>query len=1078
MKRITVIYIILCSIMALPAFAQKGMLVQGYVKDAVTGESLPGASIVEIDKEERFVSGAVTDLNGFFMIKLTEESARLRIGFVGYDTKVVAVNGRREINLDMDESNTKLETVVIQEERYTSDGMINFKDRATSIAQVKLEDLSPMGATSVSEMLQGGISGVDITMVSGDPGAGAQIRIRGTSTITGDREPLIILDGMPYDVEIDNNFDFNAADQRDFGALLSIPPSDIESIEILKDAASAAIWGAKAANGVIQVTTKRGRKIKPRLQYVYKGFVSEQPDAIPMLSGGDYVTYQTDSRFNVAGKFLPDGQFNELKQNRDWNLYHNYNQDTDWLGAITEQYAPTHDHNISISGGGDKARYHVSAGYLSQAGTTKGTNLDRYNIRANLDYNVSNRLKISTDFMYTRKDQDKNYYGDERAVAYQKMPNQSIYERDTANNLTGRYFLDSRPEAFEKLRNPLSSDRTGLYNPVAVINEARHKYIENRFRSVFRAKYSLRDDLEINTDISFDLVNGTTDKFMPYEASSADWSSSATNVSWRGSSESFYVQSLTRVLYMPKIGENHSLTISGTWGAGLNQSNSYSVTAGGLPSGEFNSPGAGGLAPAGLSAGDGQGRNVFGLLQGVYTYKQRYILHTGSRFDASSQFGPETTWGAFPFAAVAWQLGREPFMEDVEWLTDLKLKADIGVTGRAPGGFNHYSIYSAGGSYYTGNVVYPANAKLNNLKWERLVGLNVGMEASLWEDRLNFEVEYYEKNTEDLLWPLKVPTSSGYVSMTRNDGRMTNKGVDLSFRAIPVKTKDWRVEFSFNIAKNINAVEEVPDNFSLESGNVLENGQYATRVVEGNPIGGFYGYRYKGVYKTIDDAVVRDKNGEIVYDQSTGKPLNMLMGGSGNRYRFVGGDAMYEDINNDGLIDESDVVYLGSSNKDFSGGFGFRVNYKKFRISSRFVYAVGHDIVNLARMNSENMYETANQSQATMKRWRFPGDETDMPRAIYKVGYNWLGSDRFVEDGSYLRWRSLTVDYRFDKNWLKRFHATDLSVFFTALNLYTFTNYTGQDPEVPLGSDPYAFGMDRSTTPPSKSYQVGLTLIF
>ncbi|BDD09965.1 SusC/RagA family TonB-linked outer membrane protein [Fulvitalea axinellae] len=1063
---------LLCSVMSFRAVAQKGMLVQGHVKDATTGEALVGVTIVEVDKENRFVQGVPTDLNGFYMIKLTEENSRLRFAYIGYDKITEVVNGRAVLNVNMQEANTRLETVEVRGDRYTSDGLISLKDKATAIAQVKLDDLDQMGVASVDEMLQGQISNVDITAVSGDPGAGMQIRIRGTATINGDREPLIVLDGLPYDVRIDNTFDFNSADSRDYGALLSISPDDIASIEILKDAASAAIWGSKAANGVIQITTRRGRKMKPQLRYNYKGFLSVQPDAIPMLSGPDYVTYQKEARFNVKGSFA-DSDIPELNYDKDWELYHNYSQDTDWLGAIT-QTARSDEHNVSLAGGGEKARYRVGMGYFNQEGTTRETLLQRLSFRANLDYNVTDRLKISTDFSYTRSDNDRTYYGDERSVAYKKMPNQSIYERDSLNNLTGRYFLDTRPSAFESRRTPLNSG--GMYNPVAVIDKARHNYLESRFRSVFRIKYNVTDYLLLMNDISFDLVNGATSKFMPVEASSSDWSTLATNVSSQGASESFNVQSISQAIFTPNLGTDHELTVVGRWEAGMSSSTPFSVTAGGLPTGEFNSPGAGGLAPVSLSAGNSESRRVAAVVRGHYKWKDRYIVDLGTRLDASSNFGPNTTWGAFPFSSAAWRISNEPFLEDVMWMNELKIRGSFGVNGRAPGGFNHYSIYKAGGAYVDALGVYPSNARLNNLKWERITQANLGFEAALFDNRLNLEFDVYQKKSTDLLWTLNVPTASGFSSMTRNQGEMSNKGIEFSFRGVPYKTKDWRVDVQFNIAKNLNTVDEIPENFSLKSGNVLDNGNYATRVVTGDPIGGFYGYRYKGVYKNTADAIVRDDTGEIVIDQNTGKPMRMLMGGS--NYTFQGGDAIYEDINHDGVIDEGDIVFLGSSNPDFTGGFGFRVSYKGLSLSSNFHYRVGQDIVNDSRMRSENMYGNENQNTATMRRWRYPGDDTDIPRAVYDKAFNWLGSDRFVEDGSYLRWKNLSVNYRFEKSWLKRFNVTDLSVFFTAYNLYTFTDYTGQDPEVPLGADPFSFGIDRSTTPPSRTYTMGLTVIF
>ncbi|BDD11943.1 SusC/RagA family TonB-linked outer membrane protein (plasmid) [Fulvitalea axinellae] len=1066
MKKHLGIYTILWALLSLPALGQKGTLVQGYVKDKLSGEALPGANVIEVDSENRFLQGVPTDLNGFYMLKLSSDNAKIRITYVGFKTQLIDVNGRSKINITL-EDDSQLQTVVVQEERYTSDGIIAIRDKVSAISQVKLDDLDAMGVASVDQMLQGNISGVDITALGGDPGAGMQIRIRGTATITGDREPLIVLDGMPYDVDIDNSFDFNAADQRDFGALLSISPEDIESIEILKDAASAAIWGSRAANGVIQIKTRRGRKMKPQLRYNFKGSVEQQPDAIPMLSGADYAILQKDARF-VAGQ---KGEFRELNFDKDWELYHNYSQDTDWLDAIT-QLGANQTHNLSLAGGGEKAKYRVAADYFNQQGTTVGTGLDRISFRANLDYDVSNRLRISTDFAYTRSDNDRTFYGDERAIAYRVMPNMSIYERDTLGNLTGRYFLDDRPNVYQETRK---TNENGIYNPVAVIDKGRHKYLENRLRSVFKLNYQMTDYLLLQSSISYDLVNGRTDKFLPAEASTSSWSESGTNFSAEGSSENFSVRTMTKLIYTPNLGVDHDLMVMGQWETTNSDGSTYSAQGGALPSGEFNDPGVAGVI-SGMGSSTSIGRAMGGLVRTHYKYKDRYIFGGGVRTDASSQFGDGTRWGMFPFASAGWRISEEDFLSEVSWLNELKFRGGFGVNGNPPRGFGHYSIYKTTTPYLGYGGIAPANAKLKNLSWERTYQYNAGVDFHALDNRLHVEMDVYRKETTGLLWDLGTPSSSGVDKIVQNQGGMRNQGIELALRGTPYRDDKWRIDLDFNIAHNVNSVVEVPETFTPESGDMLKNGNYAVRVTKGDPLGGFYGYRFKGVFKDLDAVKAYDKDGNVIIDPNTDKPLRMLMGGS--NYAFTAGDAIYDDINHDGVIDESDVVYLGSSNPDYTGGFGFRVSYKGLSVSSRFHYRVGQDIVNRARMNAENMFNRNNQGAATMRRWRFSGDETDMPRAIYDKGFNWLGSDRFVEEGSYLRWKNLSINYRFDRELIKRLNFKDLSVFFTAYNLYTFTDYTGQDPEVPLGADPFFFGVDNSTTPPSRTYTLGLTVIF
>ncbi|BDD11517.1 SusC/RagA family TonB-linked outer membrane protein (plasmid) [Fulvitalea axinellae] len=1045
------------------AWAQKNTVLQGYIKDKQTGEALPGATIVEVDQEERYLHGVVTDINGFYMIKLAEENARIKVTFVGYKDQMITVNGRSAVDVQMEDDSQQLETVVVQEARYTSDGFIQMRDKVSAVTSIKIDDLEQMGVASVDEMLQGQVSGVDITALSGDPGAGMQIRIRGTATITGDREPLIILDGMPFEVDVNDGFDFNSADSEDYSQLLSISPEDIADIQISKDAQSAAVWGAKAANGIIEITTKRGRKSKPKVRYNYKFFYDVQPDPIPMLNAGDYVTLQKQALFNKEGK-SSHSNVNELNYDQDWELYHLYSQETDWLDEIT-QNAGNQEHSVSIRGGGDKAKYNVSTTYYSQDGTTKNTSYDRLSFRANLDFDVSTRLRISSDFSYSREDNDKLYNKDTRKIARLKMPNQSIYDMDSLGNPTGQYFLDARPDAYYK------SD-----NPVALINEATRSSINNILRSTFRLQYSITEQLLLKSNITFDLGKYRENSFLPLAASSKEWNDKATNMSSEKVSESFRSQTLTQLFYYPKLAEGHDASVMGQWSTSDRRTNFFESASGGLPSGSFDDPGVGSELSA-LKGGTGLEREMAALGRAFYKWNDRYMADFGVRFDASSNFGDNTKWGAFPFGGFGWRISSESFMEKYTWIDDLKVRGTFGVNGRAPKGDSHYSIYKTGSSYNGQGTVYPNNVKLNNLKWERVTQFDLGFEMSLFEGRFYMDFDVYEKKSTDLIWDLAMPTSSGFSVIKQNAGGMTNKGIELAVNTVPYKTKDWTVRVSMNVSRNLNEVDDVPETFSLEKGDMHKNGQYATKVVIGDPIGGFYGYNYRGVYTRTENALVYDRNGEVVIDQLTGQPMRMIMGG-GNNYEFQGGDAIYADRNFDGEISENDVVYLGSSNPDLTGGFGFRVTYKNLTVSSNFHFRLGQEIVNEARMYAENMYGKENQSTATMNRWRYEGDETEIPRAVQGLGFNWLGSDRFVEDGSYLRWKTLSVNYSFPKKMLKRYRMDNLSLYATIRNLATFTDYTGQDPEVPLGSGVYAFGIDKSTTPPSRSFTFGLTATF
>ncbi|BDD10445.1 SusC/RagA family TonB-linked outer membrane protein [Fulvitalea axinellae] len=1079
-------FLMICWLLSLSgALAQDRVIVKGYVKSDADAEPLIGVNITEVDHEGRFVSGTVTDFNGFYMLKINPANT-IRFAYVGFNAEERKVGTTSELNISLKENTTQLEVVTVEADEVASDG-IKLRDVPMSIQKVKVAELEQLGAISVDQMLQGQISGVDIMAVSGDPGAGMQIRIRGTSTILGNQEPLIVVDGIPFETDIQEDFDFASADARDFGALLAIAPEDIESIEVLKDAASAARWGSRAANGVLQVITKKGVRGKPRLTYSVKGTISTQPDPVPMLSGPEYVTLQKEMYFNRNGN-IHGTTFRGLNYDTSWDQYYNYAQDTDWLDEITK-VAFSQEHNFSLSGGGEKVLYRVSVGYGKNDGTTMGTNFDRLTVGAKLDYTISTRLKFNTDISYTRSDSDAPYYSNLRSIAYRKMPNMSVYEYDAEGMRTGEYFNDDWRDPYQTFKTTIDGDEVEvpMYNPVAMANESFNNSLNDRLRTNFRLTYFLLDDLMVQGIVSFDVSGSKREQLLSSAAANeGGWNHVSKNRVVGSSGSAFTARTYTTVSYTPDWGEKHDFSTRVRWESAETSSSGFSTSTGNLPFEGISNPGTDGSSRK-VSSSTNTRRDLGGLVSTYYKYDDRYMVSGGLRIDASSNFGEDTRWGAFPFVGVAWRLMNENFLRNVKQLDELKLTGSFGVNGTAPNGSGRYANYKAGARYLTEPAIYSSNIQLRNLAWETKTAWNVALTAAAFENRVNVQLEYYRNKSEDLFWNVGLPASSGFGKDTKYDqyrqnaGAMLNKGIEFSLSATPIKAedpKDLNVNFTFNISKNINKVLALPDNYSLEAGNVFKNGEYSRRVEIGNPIGGFYGYRSLGVYEDKDATIARDRDGNPIPDY-TGQYdyLTMKMGGTAN-YTFVEGDARYEDVNKDGYIDENDIVYLGSSNPDFSGGFRFQVRYMNFALSSSFHFRSGFDIVNGNRISTESMSSTNNQSVATLRRWRRPGDETDIPRTIYGTNFNTLGSDRFVEDGSFLRWKNVSLSYRFDQKFLKRLHLSALSAFATAYNLYTFTNYSGQDPEVSFGSDPFFMGVDNDQTPPSRSFVFGLSATF
>jgi hypothetical protein len=374
-------------------------------------------------------------------------------------------------------------------------------------------------------------------------------------------------------------------------------------------------------------------------------------------------------------------------------------------------------------------------------------------------------------------------------------------------------------------------------------------------------------------------------------------------------------------------------------------------------------------------------------------------------------------------------------------------------------------------------VVVPTNLQLDNFRWEKNSQVNWGLDLSAFKNYLEFHFDVYSQKSKDLIWEnLSLPSTSGFPRITRNWGSMDNRGWELMFVTDIIRKEKLKLDVNFNIAHNENKITEIPENFDFEFGSEANNGQYARRAVAGHPIGSFYGFKYLGVYPTDADAVAHDGDGNVIYDMA-GDPLYMRYGNA-DGYRFRGGDAIYQDINYDGLINELDIVKLGDSNPRFLGGFGSKAVWGNFIATLFFHYRLGQDIVNRTKINNENMYYRNNQSVSVLNRWRRQGDITDIPRALYNQGYNYLGSDRFVEDASFVRFKSASISYSF-RNFANRIRLKDLKLHFMVYNLYTWTSYTGVDPEVPMFSnDPFFIGEDKADTPPPMSFIFSIHIKF
>ena len=1065
---------LLCSV----SMIAQNKVITGTVSEVLgsSKEPIMGANVVLVNSQGRYVRGAVTDMNGNYNLQVPADSKnlKLKVTYIGMKPQTVNYTGQTHLNFTL-ENAANVKEVTVTGQRGSRDPMgISRMEQTSSVQKLDLSEIvetSPV--TSVEEALQGQIAGLDISL-GGDPGASSSIRIRGTSSLSSSNEPLIVIDGVPQEVDISDDFNFSTANAEDFGALLNIAPANIESIEVLKDASATAIYGTKGANGVLLINTKRGAMGKTKFSFSSKFTFKQEPESIPLLNGAQYVSLMQDELWNAANaKGLGsasnemDMLFNNAELNYDptYRYYDEYNVDTDWLEAVKRNAIIT-DNNFSMTGGGEKAVYKLNLGYYDEQGTTRGTGVQRLSAGMKITYNFSDRLRVRTDFNFTNTNKDANVLSNARSIAMNKMPNLSpYYIDDVTKQSTGVYFT---PES--DFQGGYSSN----YNPVAMVNEGYNKTTQRNEKMTITLEYDFPFHLQYQGWVSMNMTTTKNKKFLPLEATGVLWNNSNANQSTDATSDAFSLQTENKLIYNNTFAEKHKISATALMKTADSQSFSYSSVTRGNASANLSDPVVGSVV-ASSGSGNSERRSVSLIGQAVYSFDNRYVLRGTINYEGNSTMGKSKRWGTFPAFGAAWNIDQEHFWSDAikQWLNTAKLRLGYGWSGSSPSGASIYlGAYKSLGQYMNMSAIVPDRMQLDNLKWETTREMDFGIDLRLF-NKLNVTFDYYDKETSDmLLKDTSLPVTTGYSSVKYiNSGKMSIKGVELRFDYEVFRNKDWTVSVNANVSRNINKVKELPSTWKYENYS-FGNGNYALRIVENAPVGTFYGYRYLGVYQNTEETYARNAAGDVMYDWQ-GKVITMKNGTE----QVYPGDAKYEDVNHDGVINENDIVYLGNANPKFFGGGGFQVRWKYFTLTTFFYGRYGQKVINGARINLENMRGKANQSTAVLHRWRSEGDQTDIPRALYGMGYNYLGSDRFVEDASFIRLKTLSLSFNCPKNWLKNLGITRLNIFATGYDLFTWTDYKGQDPEVRMPS-PTSLVKDTATTPVSKRFAFGVNLDF
>ena len=1141
---------LLFAVIAQTMWAQ-GKVISGTVEDAMGPIMM--ANVVERDANNRIVSATQTDMMGNFSMEIKNPKNKLVFSYVGNKTKIVTIGNQTTFNIKMESENTTVSEVVVKGRR-TSSGGLNIDKREISVSQqtFSMDKVEGMAFTSADEALQGEIAGLDIVNNSGNLGAGTSMRLRGVSTLSGNAEPLIVVDDKIFEYD-KADFDPENIDEEAFSSLLAVSVDDIADIKVLKDAAATAIWGSQGANGVIMITTKRGARGKPKVTLGYKFTGTWMPKGYDLLNGDNYTMMLKEEFYNPTQSASATSTINEINYipAESWAEANNWNKNTDWVKEI-KQFGEQHEANFNITGGGQKATFRISGSYSHQLGTIIKQKMDRLTTRLVLDYNVSDRIRFSTNFALTYTDNLKNYtYGSSKssgshnnllAMALAMAPNASIWRMDPYNNNTGEYFLMNptvngmTPDDGNYTSQELQ-DVVAIGNPVAYANKSWQKEKTYSIVPDFNIKYELlgtengKTRLTFNGRVYFDIYAYSKPTYMPGSLSNGSYTDNDYNFITNTESNQFKMGSRVELIFTPAFkNEDFYLTMLARYEAGTQKNTYQYIGQNAIPNGIESA-----TVDARLLSMDNQPSTTKSAWQDFvynahFSYKSRYTLGLSLRGDGNSKFGPKNPWFISPSVSLRYNLSEEPFFTPLRKVVSmLGIRGSWGITGSSnvsvDNYFNQYT--SRAGRYGTGYYTTMSGMKLDDLRPQKKIGLNLGFNLGLLDDMFEFDLNLYKENIKDLIMQrLPIPTSATWNTSTTlsfgNVGEMENKGWELSVTANRfIKVKKFSVSASVNLAQNINKLLEmdqrVLDNLNSQpSWSNRGAKSILSRVVVGDPLCSIYGFQSLGVFQYTYDyltnyntkqlqlqqqaaargetydwnyeawineqlaagktfPVATDEEGKVIMT-NTGVPKHLTYYYGDTEYEFRGGDAIYEDVNHDGTVNELDIKYLGNSLPKMQGGFSFTLQYGNWKLISRFNFRWGNKIINTARMGLESMYGTENQCSSVTYRWRKDGDVTVIPRALYGTGYNYQVSSRFVEDGSFLRFNNLQLSYSVPKKSIKKLGLNSLSAYVTMNNIFCWTKYTGIDPEIASGT--YTPASDGATTPRSKSITASLSFGF
>lgn len=957
-------------------------VVTGIVRDQKTGAPLIGAIITAQGTQ----SGVVSDVNGNYVLRIPKRGTfKLTVNYLGYKSAVkeIIVNGHAVYDFALAEDALGLDEVVVI-------GYVQTKKNAktSAISEIKSDQIKDIAGAGFNEQIQGQAPGLLVSTTSGTPGSSVFVRLRGTTSINAGNDPLYVIDGVPINNKTLQTISIGG---QTTNALADINPADIEKVEILKDANATAVYGARGANGVILITTKRGtNNVKTRINLDAEYGFAKAAKLWNLATGPDQAEIINEAWVNDGKAYAT----RPYRPKSDGGLGNPEDQPTYDRQDIVFRTAPTQTYNVSASGGDKKTAFFIGVGYTSQKAIVKTQDYSRYSFRVNIDNKVNDHLTIGTS----------------NTLSY------SIRSLSrTANSPKGILQASVHTATLLPIYNTDGSyARYGIFdNVVALIKNNNHYTYGLRSINNLYAKWNILDNLSFKSSISTDLNNYHEKRYFNTQLSDGQPNGAATDAT--SIEQSWVAEQL--INYFTTIDNVHFISL---FAGNTIQKRSYqneTINASGFPSDEFQTISSAAVTSGSTSASSSGLISYFGGIN--YSYDNKYSLDANIRADASSRFGKSNRWGYFPSVGVSWRIGEEKWIKDnLNFVNELKVKASIGWTGNQDiDDFASLGLWNGGANY--GDAAGIASSQLSNpkLKWETTRQWNVGIETSVLSNRLSFELDYYNKYTYDLLLNVPVPGKTGYSSTIQNVGAMSNKGFELQINSVNVRLKDCEWTSSFQLSHNANLVEKLPISFSQYSRDWV-------RLKQGYPMYSFWLYKQKYV------------------DPQTG-------------------NAVYEDVDKNGKITTDDRKIVGNAWPKFTGGLRNTLRYKNFDLSAFIYFSVGNDVFNMNRFFQEHGGVRGTNwglLKSQMRRWQKVGDITDIPRASTVQNpdgsyNNDFQSSRFLEDGSFLRLRSLTIGYTLPQSLIYKTGLTKLRFYVSGTNLLTITKYSGADPEGNTAAD-------------------------